>query len=89
MIKAPLVAAAGLLALATVRLDGLFTELNAGTNRPYFYIGNEPEHATPWVYNYTGSTEKTQAIVRRILLEEFGLDPGGLPGNDDLRAASA
>ena len=76
-------------AAATARLDDLFTELNAGTTRPYFYIGNEPEHGTPWTYNVTGAPWKTQAVVRRILNEEFGTGPGGLPGNDDLGSTSA
>lgn len=76
-------------AVATARLDHLFAELNAGTNRPYFYIGNEPEHGTPWTYNSTGAPWKTQAIVRRIYDQEFGTGPGGLPGNDDLGSTSA
>ncbi|HPF70588.1 MAG TPA: GH92 family glycosyl hydrolase [Candidatus Krumholzibacteria bacterium] len=74
---------------ATARLDTLFTELNAGTSRPYFYIGNEPEHGTPWTYDFTGAPWKTQAVVRRILDGEFGTGAGGLPGNDDLGATSA
>ncbi|MBN2498918.1 MAG: GH92 family glycosyl hydrolase [Deltaproteobacteria bacterium] len=74
---------------AAVRLDDLFTELNAGTNRPYFYIGNEPEHGTPWTYHFAGAPGKTQAVVRRIVEEEFHTDPGGLPGNDDLGSTSA
>ncbi|MFH1531631.1 MAG: glycoside hydrolase domain-containing protein [Pseudomonadota bacterium] len=71
------------------RLDDLFTELNAGTTRPYFYIGNEPEHGTPWTYNFAGAPWETQAVVRRILDEEFNTSPGGLPGNDDLGSTSA
>ncbi|MET0401109.1 MAG: GH92 family glycosyl hydrolase [Cystobacter sp.] len=70
-------------------LDKLFTELNAGTLREYFYIGNEPQHGTPWTYNYAQVPWKTQAIVRRIIDETFTGDPGGLPGNDDLGATSA
>src|SRR5262249_8026132 len=67
----------------------LFTELNAGTMQAHFYIGNEPEHGTPWTYNFAQAPWKTQAIVSRILDEEFTVDPGGLPGNDDLGATSA
>ncbi|HPF36465.1 MAG TPA: GH92 family glycosyl hydrolase [Candidatus Krumholzibacteria bacterium] len=76
-------------AAAQTRLDHLFTELNAGTDRPHFYIGNEPEHGTPWTYNAADAPWKTQAVVRRIMDEEFGTGPGGLPGNDDLGATSA
>lgn len=74
---------------AEQRLDALFTELNAGTARPFFYIGNEPEHGTPWVYAFLGAPAKTQATVRRIVDQVFGTGPGGLPGNDDLGATSA
>ena len=74
---------------ARVRLDDLFTELNAGTDRPYFYIGNEPEHGTPWTYHYLGAPSETRAVVRRIVDETFTTGPGGLPGNDDLGATSA
>jgi putative alpha-1,2-mannosidase len=74
---------------AARRLDDLFVELNAGTNRPHFYIGNEPEHGTPWTYNFVQAPSKTQAVVRRIMNEEFDTTAGGLPGNDDLGATSA
>jgi putative alpha-1,2-mannosidase len=74
---------------AVARLDTLFTELNAGTERPYFYIGNEPEHGTPWAYAFAGAPEKTTEVVRRIVDEAFHTGPGGLPGNDDLGATSA
>jgi putative alpha-1,2-mannosidase len=76
-------------AAAVARLDDLFTELNAGTNRPYFYIGNEPEHGTPWTYSFAGAPWQTSEVVRRIVDEEFDTSPGGLPGNDDLGATSA
>jgi len=76
-------------ATAITRLDNLFTELNAGTARPYFYIGNEPEHGTPWTYNFAGAPWKTQSTVRRIIDEGFENNAGGLPGNDDLGATSA
>jgi len=74
---------------AIARLDEHFAELNAGTERAYFYIGNEPEHGTPWTYNFAQAPWKTQALVRRIVNEEFSTRPGGLPGNDDLGATSA
>jgi len=76
-------------ASAVARLDDLFVELNSGTNSPHFYIGNEPEHGTPWTYNFAGAPWKTPEVVRRIVEEEFGTGPGGLPGNDDLGATSA
>jgi predicted alpha-1,2-mannosidase len=75
--------------VAVKRLDDFFKEFNAGPDRPYFFIGNEPVFAVPWAYNYLGQPWKTQAIVRRVLTELFTDTPGGLPGNDDLGATSA
>jgi predicted alpha-1,2-mannosidase len=74
---------------AVARLDGFFTELNAGPDRPYFFIGNEPVFPVPWVYNYVGQPWKTQGTARRVLTELFTPEPGGIPGNDDLGATSS
>jgi predicted alpha-1,2-mannosidase len=71
------------------RLDSFFTEFNAGPDRPYFFIGNEPVFPVPWAYNYVGAPWKTQAITRRVLTELFTPDPSGIPGNDDLGATSS
>lgn len=71
------------------RMDGLFAELNAGVSRPHFYMGNEPQFSTPWLYTFAGAPHRTQGVVRRILREVFADKPGGLPGNDDLGATSA
>jgi predicted alpha-1,2-mannosidase len=71
------------------RLDSFFTELNAGPDRPYFFIGNEPVFPVPWVYNYVGQPWKTQGVTRRALAELFTPTPGGIPGNDDLGATSS
>ena len=74
---------------AVQRLDHHFTELNAGQSRPYYYIGNEPEHGVPWTYNFARHPAGASAAVRRIAAESFTTGPGGLPGNDDLGATSA
>jgi predicted alpha-1,2-mannosidase len=71
------------------RLDSFFTEFNAGPDRPYFFIGNEPVFPVPWAYNYVGAPWKTQAITRRVLTELFKPEPSGIPGNDDLGATSS
>jgi predicted alpha-1,2-mannosidase len=76
-------------ARAVARLDELFRELNAGVSRPHFYIGNEPQFATPWAYQFAGAPAKTEEVVRRILAQSFQVGPGGLPGNDDLGATSS
>jgi predicted alpha-1,2-mannosidase len=74
---------------AVQRLDHHFTELNGGLSRPYFYIGNEPEHGVPWAYHFAAHPSGTSAAVRRVMSESFTTGAGGLPGNDDLGATSA
>ena len=86
---ASLVAKLGGGATVSARLDKLFSRLNAGLNDPYFYMGNEPNFATPWLYAWAGTPWRTQDVVRRIMNEAFGTDAGGLPGNDDLGATSS
>ncbi len=71
------------------RLDALFEQLNAGQSYPHFYIGNEPQFSTPWLYNFAGEPARTQEVVRRIVTRNFTDGPGGLPGNDDLGATSS
>jgi predicted alpha-1,2-mannosidase len=76
-------------ATAVQRLDHHFTELNGGLVRPYFYIGNEPEHNVPWTYHFARKPSGTSDAVRRVMAESFTTGAGGLPGNDDLGATSA
>ncbi len=71
------------------RLNAFFTELNTGTDRPYFYIGNEPVFAVPWAYDFAGAPWGAQEVARRAETELFTDTPEGLPGNDDLGAMSA
>ncbi|OBI45643.1 hypothetical protein A5707_01705 [Mycobacterium kyorinense] len=71
------------------RLDRFTTELNVGTNKPYLWIGNEPDFGVPWLYNYLGQPWKTQHTVDRVRRELFGPTPDGEPGNDDLGAESS
>jgi predicted alpha-1,2-mannosidase len=71
------------------RLNKFFTELNAGENRPYFWIGNEPVFAVPWAYDFAGAPWGAQDVVRRVEMEPYTSKPDGLPGNDDLGAMSA
>jgi predicted alpha-1,2-mannosidase len=71
------------------RLDTFFTEINAGPDRPYAWIGNEPGLSSPWAYDFVGQPGRTQSVVRRIQHEAFADTPGGLPGNDDGGTLSA
>ena len=71
------------------RLNQFFTELNAGEDRPYFWIGNEPVFAVPWAYDFAGAPWGAQDVARRVETELYTSKPDGLPGNDDLGAMSA
>ncbi len=51
--------------------------------------GNEPGHHIPYLYNWTGHPEKTQARVRMIMDTMYGRTVDGLCGNDDAGQMSA
>ncbi len=51
--------------------------------------GNEPGHHIPYLYNWTGYPEKTQARVRMIMDTMYGVSVDGLCGNDDAGQMSA
>jgi predicted alpha-1,2-mannosidase len=74
---------------AAARLETFFTQLNAGDNSVYSYMGNEPCVETPWIYCFLGRPWKTQEVVRRVLTELYSSEPGGYPGNDDLGEMSS
>jgi len=71
------------------RLDQFFTELNAGPEAPFAFLGNEPCALTPWIYDWLGEPNKTQDIVRRAILDLFNDSPSGYAGNDDLGQMSS
>ncbi|MDD7885127.1 GH92 family glycosyl hydrolase [Flavivirga sp. 57AJ16] len=51
--------------------------------------GNEPGHHIPYLYNWTGHPEKTQARVRMIMDTMYAPTVEGLCGNDDAGQMSA
>lgn len=51
--------------------------------------GNEPGHHIPYLYNWTGYPEKTQARVRMIMNTMYAPTVDGLCGNDDAGQMSA
>jgi predicted alpha-1,2-mannosidase len=51
--------------------------------------GNEPGHHIPYLYNWAGHPEKTQARVRMIMESMYGPGVEGLCGNDDAGQMSA
>jgi predicted alpha-1,2-mannosidase len=89
---AGLFAAIGGRARATSRLYRFLRKLNGGagaTHADHALLGNEPNLNVPWLYNWTGRPFKTQAAVRRALIELYDTSPAGYPGNDDLGTLSS
>jgi predicted alpha-1,2-mannosidase len=84
-----LVAALGGSQNAIARLDTFFSQLNAGSDKPYAWFGNEPTFAAPWTYLYAGAPYKAQAVNRNVMLSLYAPTPDGIPGNDDLGAMSS
>ena len=84
-----LAAAMGGVRPATAKLDAFFTQLDAGQDKPYAWLGNEPSLGSPWVYLSLGEPWRAQEIVRRALTTLYSDTPAGLPGNDDLGTMSA
>jgi predicted alpha-1,2-mannosidase len=74
---------------ARQRLDTFFTQINAGQDKPYAWLGNEPTLGSPWVYLSAGAPWRAQQIVRQSLTTMFADTPHGIPGNDDLGTMSA
>jgi predicted alpha-1,2-mannosidase len=71
------------------RLEEFFTELNAGPDKPYAYLGNEPTLHAPWLFAYAGAPHRTQDIVRHAVSRLYRPTPDGLVGNDDLGQLSS
>ncbi len=51
--------------------------------------GNEPSHHMAYLYNFSGEPWKTQALVRKIMAEQYSEKPDGLCGNEDCGQMSA
>lgn len=51
--------------------------------------GNEPSHHLAYLYCHAGEPWKAQAMVRRILREQYNATPAGLNGNEDCGQMSA
>jgi predicted alpha-1,2-mannosidase len=76
-------------ARVVARLNSFFTQLNAGPNSQYAFMGNEPCFEAPWEYDFAGAPAQTQRVVRAIQTQLFHATPAGLPGNDDGGSMSA
>ena len=51
--------------------------------------GNEPSHATAWLYNALGDPSSSQSLVREIIDNLYSTGPEGLCGNEDCGQMSA
>lgn len=80
------------------KLDSLFTissDLGEGASSDIsglvgqYAQGNEPNHSTPFLYNYIGQQWKTAKLTRGIMREFFTDTPDGLCGNEDAGQMSA
>lgn len=79
-------------------LDKLFTASSSTSGREQADItgligqyahGNEPSHHMAYLYNHVGKPEKTRAMVKRIMDEQYHDAPDGLSGNEDCGQMSA
>ena len=79
--------------LFTMDLDDKYIEKNEDITRDgligNYVHGNEPSHHIPYLYNWSGHPEKTQARVRMIMNTMYGPTVEGLCGNDDAGQMSA
>ena len=82
-----------------LKLDSLFTvssQLNgsnvsndiSGLVGQYAH-GNEPSHHMAYLYNYTGSPQRTRELAKHIMDEFYHDAPDGLIGNEDCGQMSA
>lgn len=76
-------------AAAIAALDRFFSQINAGQDKPYAWLGNEPSLGSPWMYLNAGAPWKAQRVIRDALTTLYGDTPDGIPGNDDLGTMSA
>jgi len=76
-------------AATAAQLDGFFTQINAGQDHPYAWLGNEPSLSSPWIYLDAGAPWKAQRVIREALDTLYADAPDGIPGNDDLGTMSA
>ncbi len=57
-------------------------------NQDYWH-GNGPSQHIPYMFNFAGRWDLTQKTVKKIMQSDYGINPGGLSGNDDAGQMSA
>ena len=65
------------------RLENFFDYKKSGWFGQYYNPYNETDLEAPFEFNFSGEPWRTQAVVRRVLRENYTPDPDGVPGNDD------
>jgi len=70
-------------------VDAFTSRLDAFFDDGHFEPSNQPSFHVPWLYAAAGRPEGTQRRIRDIVQDEYGIDPRGLPGNDDAGSTSA
>lgn len=63
--------------------EGLEVKLDAYYDGGHNDQTNEPSHATVFAYLYADQPAKAQAMIRRLLAENYFNTPVGISGNDD------
>ena len=81
------------------KLDQLFvqpTEIEGGNTSPdisgmigQYAHGNEPGHATIYLYSLLGRQDKAAPLIRRVLTDLYHDAPAGISGNEDVGQMSA
>ena len=70
-------------------LDKFFGYAHPTWTGQYYNPYNETDLQVPFLYDYSGAPWKTQARVRELLADAYGVTPAGIPGNDDCGTMSA
>ncbi len=69
--------------------ESFYNKLNLTVENDEFWFRNEHNQHIPYLFNYVNNWEKTQTVIKDILSTEYGIDAGGLPGNDNAGQLSA
>lgn len=56
---------------------------------PYYWAGNEPDILAPYLFSHAGRADLTQEYVQWLMKNRYGINPSGLPGNDDYGTLSS
>ena len=65
------------------RLFNFFDYEEPGWFAQWYNPYNETDLEAPFEFNFSGEPWQTQRVVRRVLKENYTVQPDGIPGNDD------